>query len=226
MRCTRLMTAFLFSALVVSWGPPANAATCNVPTTTYTTIQSAVDDVSCTEIVLAAQSYLEPAAIARSLTLRGAGSSTTVIEEQVSVTAGTVVLQDLTVGVSSPFESNRYAAALSVSGGAQVSGTDLVVAVHKCPTKTLVDRVKVRSKVSIDTKCDGCAECVKVCPVKGAIEGEEGERHKIVWDKCIGCGLCIPVCPKNAIYAVGALGYDEDSRRSPAKQPNSKSKAR
>jgi electron transport complex protein RnfB len=101
------------------------------------------------------------------------------------------------------------------------SGTDLVVAVHKCPTNSLVDRVKVRSKVSIDSKCDGCTECVKVCPVKGAIEGEEGERHKIVWEKCIGCGICIPACPQKAIRAVGALGYDEDSRKTPARQGDS-----
>ncbi len=106
------------------------------------------------------------------------------------------------------------------------SGTDLVVSVHKCPTKSLVDRIKVRSKVSIDTKCDGCTECAKACPVKGAIEGVEGERHKIVWDKCIGCGICIPACPQNAIYAVGALGYDSEERRSKAKQPNAKAKAK
>ena len=58
------------------------------------------------------------------------------------------------------------------------SGTDLVIAAHKCPTKSLVDRVKVRAKVSIDTACDGCGECRKVCPVKGAIEGEDGKRHR------------------------------------------------
>ncbi|HUU26678.1 MAG TPA: Fe-S cluster domain-containing protein, partial [archaeon] len=75
------------------------------------------------------------------------------------------------------------------------SGTDLVIAVHKCPTKSLIDRVKVRTKISIDTSCDGCTECVKVCPVKGAIEGEQGQRHKVVFAKCIGCGICIPACP-------------------------------
>ena len=91
-------------------------------------------------------------------------------------------------------------------------GTNLVVAVHKCPTKSLVDRVKVRSKVSIDTSCDGCTECVKVCPVKGAIEGEEGKRHKVVFDKCIGCGICIPACPKQAIHPMGALGYVTETR--------------
>ncbi|MFH1071511.1 MAG: Fe-S cluster domain-containing protein [Candidatus Glassbacteria bacterium] len=98
------------------------------------------------------------------------------------------------------------------------SGTDLVIAVHKCPTKSLVDRVKVRSKVTIDSKCDGCTECVKVCPAKGAIEGEAGQRHKIVFDKCIGCGVCIPVCPQNAIRPLGALGYVDEFRRTAAKK--------
>jgi H+/Na+-translocating ferredoxin:NAD+ oxidoreductase subunit B len=90
------------------------------------------------------------------------------------------------------------------------SGTDLVIAAHKCPTKSLVDRVNVRAKVSIDTTCDGCGECRKICPVKGAIEGEEDKRHKVVFGKCIGCGICIPACPKQSIRAVGALGYIEE----------------
>jgi electron transport complex protein RnfB len=93
------------------------------------------------------------------------------------------------------------------------SGTDLVIAVHKCPTKSLVDRVQVRAKVSIDTSCDGCTKCVQVCPVKGAIEGEETKRHKVAFPKCIGCGVCIPACPNQSIHAVGALGYVEETRR-------------
>ncbi len=102
------------------------------------------------------------------------------------------------------------------------SGTDLVIAVHKCPTKSLVDRISVRAKVSIDTSCDGCTECMKVCPIKGAIEGEPAKRHKVVFDKCIGCGICIPVCPHQSIHAVGALGYqDENPKRTPKKQVQS-----
>lgn len=91
------------------------------------------------------------------------------------------------------------------------SGTDLVIGVYKCPTKSLVDRIKARGKVSIDSKCNGCTECAKICPAKGAIQGEEGKRHKIVWKNCIGCGICIPVCPVNAIYSMGALGYVDET---------------
>jgi Na+-translocating ferredoxin:NAD+ oxidoreductase RNF subunit RnfB len=98
------------------------------------------------------------------------------------------------------------------------AGTDLVVAVHKCPTKSLVDRVKDRSKMMIDSKCDGCTECVKACPAEGAIEGVPGQRHKIVFDKCIGCAICIPsLCPLNAIRPVGALANVEESLRTSVK---------
>ena len=93
------------------------------------------------------------------------------------------------------------------------SGTDLVIAVHKCPTKSLVDRIRVRAKVSIDSSCDGCGKCKDICPAKGAIEGEEGIRHRVVFNKCIGCGICIPVCPHNSIHTVGALGYQESKKR-------------
>ncbi len=104
------------------------------------------------------------------------------------------------------------------------AGTDLVIAVHKCPTKSLIDRVKVRSTVSIDTSCNGCGACVKVCPVKGAIEGEEGKRHKVDFSKCIGCGICIPVCPNNSLHAVGALGY-VDGSRGKGQKPRARSRA-
>ncbi|MCK4272098.1 RnfABCDGE type electron transport complex subunit B [bacterium] len=89
------------------------------------------------------------------------------------------------------------------------SGTDLVVAVHKCPTHSFVDKIVHRPKVSIDSKCDGCGVCKEACPVN-AIEGEKGQRHKAIIDKCIGCGICVTKCPLGAISIVGALGYMEE----------------
>jgi electron transport complex protein RnfB len=86
---------------------------------------------------------------------------------------------------------------------------DLVVAAHKCPTKSYVDKVAHRPKVSIDSKCDGCGVCKEACPVD-AIEGEAGERHKVLMNKCIGCGICVPKCPLGAISILGALGYAEE----------------
>ena len=97
---------------------------------------------------------------------------------------------------------------------------NFVTAAHKCPQKCFTDLAVKRPKVSIDQKCNGCDECVKVCPVKGAIEGEPGGHYKIVFDKCIGCGRCIDVCPERAINLMGALGYSRDINGKKAKQYN------
>ncbi|HSV63940.1 MAG TPA: hypothetical protein VLH83_11405 [Chthoniobacterales bacterium] len=50
----------------------AHAATCSVPSVSYPTIQSAVDDTSCTIVNVAPGIYAENIFIARSLTLNGA----------------------------------------------------------------------------------------------------------------------------------------------------------
>jgi len=47
---------------------------CNVPGS-YATIQSAIDDVACNEIIIAAGVYSESLVITRSVTIQGAGSS-------------------------------------------------------------------------------------------------------------------------------------------------------
>jgi Na+-translocating ferredoxin:NAD+ oxidoreductase RNF subunit RnfB len=86
---------------------------------------------------------------------------------------------------------------------------DMVVAAYKCPTKSFVDKVAHRPKVSIDSKCDGCGICKEICPVD-AIEGEDGQRHKVIMNRCIGCGLCVSKCPLGVISILGALGYVEE----------------
>ncbi|KPL19029.1 MAG: hypothetical protein AMJ92_04815 [candidate division Zixibacteria bacterium SM23_81] len=86
---------------------------------------------------------------------------------------------------------------------------ELVVAVHKCPTNSFVDKIVHRPWVSIDTKCDGCGICKEICPVD-AIEGEQSHQHKVITNKCIGCGICVPKCPLAAISIQGALGYTEE----------------
>ncbi|MFP4416069.1 MAG: RnfABCDGE type electron transport complex subunit B [Chitinivibrionales bacterium] len=84
---------------------------------------------------------------------------------------------------------------------------NFVPAANKCPSNCFVDLVKVRPKVNIDTKCNGCGECVEACPVKGAITGEPGNRYVVVKEKCIGCGVCLNKCPVHAISLWGGLGY-------------------
>jgi len=83
---------------------------------------------------------------------------------------------------------------------------NFVAAAHKCPQGCYTDLAVKRPKVSIDQKCNGCTECVKVCPVRGAIDGKPNGQHKVAFDKCIGCGRCIAVCPVHAINLMGALG--------------------
>lgn len=78
-----------------------------------------------------------------------------------------------------------------------------------CPTKTIVDAVKVRPKALIGTRCEGKGLCKDICPVK-AIQGEPGQRHEVARDVCIGCGLCLDVCPTRAITMVGALGPQKE----------------
>jgi len=97
------------------------------------------------------------------------------------------------------------------------SGENFIVAAHTCPSDSFMDLVKVRPKVNIDVKCDGCAECVGSCPT-AAITGIKGQRHVVNKDKCIGCGLCLNTCPVHAIAMWGGLGYVEDSRRRISKQ--------
>jgi len=87
---------------------------------------------------------------------------------------------------------------------------DCGICVHKCPTKSFVDRASGRPKASINPRCTGCEECIKVCRFK-AIEGEPEQQHKVIADKCVGCGQCVPVCPAKAIDLIGALGHRSDA---------------
>jgi|UniRef100_A0A7V3PUK9 Na+-translocating ferredoxin:NAD+ oxidoreductase RNF subunit RnfB len=83
---------------------------------------------------------------------------------------------------------------------------DCGICVHKCPTKSFIDRAPGRPKASINPRCNGCGECVKVCQFK-AIEGEPDKQRRVIPEKCIGCGQCVLVCPVKAIDLVGALGH-------------------
>ncbi len=110
---TALALAVIFSA------GSAWAVTCSVPSAPHPTIQAAVDDVGCTDIVVAAGSFAESPLIARNLSVQGAGSGSTYIQGQVEVTAGVVTLAGLNISAAGE--------ALWTHSGAQVSGFDLAV---------------------------------------------------------------------------------------------------
>jgi hypothetical protein len=97
----------------------AVAATCNVPSGTHPDIQTAVDDIGCAPIVIAAGTFIESPVIDRSVNLTGAGSGQTFIQGQIQVTAGTVHLDGMYIAAAGE--------ALWSHSGAEVSGFDLVV---------------------------------------------------------------------------------------------------
>ena len=107
---------------------PVGADICAVPAD-RPTIQSAVDDLSCTEIALAPQTFGESAEIGRDLTLRGQSSSATSIHGQLRIGGATtdVRVELLRLDASVPSVAGCFEVALDVSGGARVSGLDLVV---------------------------------------------------------------------------------------------------
>ncbi len=107
------------TVLTVAMALPAGAATCNVPSAPHPTIQAAVDDIGCAPIVIAAGTYSESVAIARTVNLTGAGSDQTFIQGQVQITSGTVHLAGL--HITGPAD------ALWAHSGAEVSGFDLEV---------------------------------------------------------------------------------------------------
>ena len=123
-------TAWLPSvAVVLCWTTVAAAAICTVPSASHQTIQEAVADVGCTEIVIAAGTYVESVAVDRSLTVSGASTTGTTIEGRITVTgpATTVSLNDLTIDASAPSAAGCFTEALDVTGGAGVTSNALVV---------------------------------------------------------------------------------------------------
>ena len=116
--------------LVVMLGASATwAAECQVSSTQHPTLQSAVSDLTCTEIVLASQIFRASVTLSRDLTLSGTSSSATIIEGQVMVEGNTtqVVINDLKVDGSAPSVSGCFSEALVAQGGAQISANNVMV---------------------------------------------------------------------------------------------------
>lgn len=113
------MRLCLLVVLAAAIAQPAAAAICNVPSAPHPNIQAAVDDVGCTEIIIAAGTFSEAPVIARTLTLQGAGSGRTFVQGKIEVSAGTVQLNGLHIAADTE--------PLRAHSGAEVSGSDLEV---------------------------------------------------------------------------------------------------
>jgi hypothetical protein len=112
-----------------SWTTVAAAAVCTVPSAPHPTIQVAVDDVGCNEIVIAAGTYVESVEIDRNLIVSGASTTETTIDGRLTVSgaATAVALNDLTINASAPSAAGCFPAALDVTGAAGVTSNALVV---------------------------------------------------------------------------------------------------
>jgi hypothetical protein len=119
----------LTGALMLLSAATCLAAVCSVPSGQYPTIQSAVDDPSCTEIVLAERTFEESVTVGRDLTLRGASSATSVIEGRLTAQGGAteVELENLTIDASAAGVAGTFTEALNVLSGAELNGRDVVV---------------------------------------------------------------------------------------------------
>ena len=115
--------AVLTTALAFCLAPQASAQTCDVPSG-YATIQSAIDEPSCSTVDVAAGFYQEPLTITRSLTLVGAGA-TTVLRDAPLIAVGSgvnVVLDSLRL------ENGCQPESLLSSGGAFIDAISVTVA--------------------------------------------------------------------------------------------------
>jgi len=107
----------------------AIAAVCNVPSGSHPTIQEAANDLACTEVVIAAGSFVESVTVERSLDFSGDSSATTTVEGRFVVTGAStnVSLSDLAIDAGAPTAAGCYTLALYANGGAVVTGNNLVV---------------------------------------------------------------------------------------------------
>ena len=120
----RIVATFLGTIFLLG-ATPGICEICNVPSASYPSIQSAVDVISCTEIVLTSGDFFGGVTIGRTLEIRGASSDTTTIVGKVTVQGSgtTATLTGFMIGVG-PNPSND---GLVVVDDAEVIPDDLVI---------------------------------------------------------------------------------------------------
>jgi len=115
--------------LVAVFALPCSAVVCSVPSAPHPTIQGAVDDLTCSEVVIAAGTFVEEVTIGRDLAVSGASTTTSIIEGRV-VAEGAAIqidIHDLTIDASAASAAGCFTDALLSRGGAQLSVSGVVV---------------------------------------------------------------------------------------------------
>ncbi len=113
---------------------PAWAMDCTVPGS-HASIQAAIDDVGCDKITLSAQTYTENLVINRTLTIEGAGKTSSIIDGNggrgVTIgTAATVTLKDLRItggDATSAATDPRFGGGVYVTAASTLHGENLQI---------------------------------------------------------------------------------------------------
>lgn len=118
----------------------ASTASCQVPSSNYAIIQSAIDTATCETILIASGTYTEALVITRSVSLKGAGSGATILHGQTISRPVTidgsfgqngvaVSLNDLRVtgGNANAAINGMYGGGVLVIGGAVLHGENLKI---------------------------------------------------------------------------------------------------
>ncbi len=121
----------LITSATMSWlcAVFVTAAVCNVPSGTHPSIQSAIDDAGCTEVVLAAQTFVESVAVGRSVSIAGGSTATTIVDGRFVVNGSSteITLNNLTINAASLSSAGCFREGLDVTGGATLTSNALVV---------------------------------------------------------------------------------------------------
>jgi hypothetical protein len=125
-----LRLALVAALAAAAW--PLAAATCNVPSGGYPTIDSAVRDPVCTTAQLAAGSFAESVAIDRDFALVGAGPAASVVAGPVRVTGSSsdVTISALRIDTTGAGVAGCWPRALEATSGAELSAGPDVEVLH------------------------------------------------------------------------------------------------
>jgi hypothetical protein len=124
---TSMLRAGLVGGALLALPATAAAQICSVPVQ-RPTVQTAVADTSCSEVVLAAGTYPESITITRTVSLTGAGAASSIISGQMRVLgSGTVLtLAELAVDTTGA-RAGCYTSAMAVLDGGNARPTQVVV---------------------------------------------------------------------------------------------------